>query len=147
MGGHATMMALKDGLEVDSVVLVSPSSRLGRAMTRFEELLSLPWRATAGLKRTIERRFGEGLWEETQGSELIRNVDTPALIVHDRDDPQVPLEDSELLASSWPSAALITTDSLGHGRILRDEHMISQAVSFIERSRVLVGKELQDASS
>ena len=147
VGGHSTMMALKDGLRVDSVVLLSPSSHLGHALIRFEELLSLPWRASEGLKRTIERRFGETIWEGTQGSELIRNVDIPALIVHDRDDPQVPLEDSELLVSSWPSAGLITTDSLGHGRILRDRYVIEQAVSFIERSRVPAGRELQGATA
>lgn len=146
VGGHSTLMALKNGLQVDSVVLLSPSSHLGHALTRFEELLSLPWRATAGLKRTIERRFGETIWEDTQGSELIRDVDIPALIVHDRDDPQVPLEDSEVLVSSWPSAELLTTDSLGHGRTLRDDRVIAQTVSFIERSRVPARKELQDAS-
>jgi pimeloyl-ACP methyl ester carboxylesterase len=146
VGGHSTMMALKNGLQVDSVVLLSPSSHLGHALTRFEEMLSLPSRATAGLRRTIERRFGENIWEGTQGSELIRDVDTPALIVHDRDDPQVPLEDSEYLVSSWPSATLITTDSLGHGRILRDENVIANAVSFIDRSRVPAGKQLQAVS-
>lgn len=146
VGGHSTLMALKDGLQVDSVVLLSPSTHLGHALTKFEELLSLPPRATAGLKRTIGRRFGITVWENTQGSHLIQNVDIPALIVHDRGDPQVPLEDSEVLVSSWPSAQLLTTDSLGHGRILRDEHVIEQAVSFIERSRVPVGRELQDVS-
>ena len=146
VGGHSTMMALKNGLEVDSVVLLSPSSHLGHALTRFEELLSLPARATAGLRRKIERRFGEAIWDGTQGSVLIRDVDVPALIVHDRDDPQVPLEDSEFLASSWPSSTLITTDSLGHGRILRDHHVISQTVSFIESSRIPAGRELQEVS-
>ena len=143
VGAHSTMMALKNGLPVDSVVLLSPSSHLGHALTRFEELLSLPPRATAGLKRTIERRFGENIWDGTQGSELVRGVDTPALIVHDRDDPQVPLEDSKHLVSSWPSATLITTDSLGHGRILRDENVIAHAVSFIERSHVPAERQLQ----
>lgn len=143
VGGHSTMMALKNGLQVDSVVLLSPSSHLGHALARFEELLSLPPRATAGLKQTIERRFGEDIWEGTQGSELIRDVDTPALVVHDRDDPQVPLEDSEHLVSSWSSATLITTDSLGHGRILRDENVIANAISFIDRSRVPARDELQ----
>ena len=140
------MMALHNGLQVDSVVLLSPSSHLGHALTRFQELLGLPPRAAAGLKRKIERRFGETIWEDTAGSELVRGVDVPALIVHDREDPQVPLEDSETLVSTWSGATLVTTESLGHGRILRDENVIQQTVSFIERNRVLARKELQSAS-
>ena len=146
VGGHSTMMALKNGLQVDSVVLLSPSSHLGHALTRFEELLKLPPRATAGLKRKLERRFGDNIWEGTQGSELIRDVDIPALVVHDRDDPQVPLEDSEFLVSNWPSATLITTEKLGHGRILRDARVIEKAISFIENSRVPAERNLQLAS-
>ena len=146
VGGHSTMMALHKGLEVDSVVLLSPSSHLGHALTRFEELLSLPPRATAGLKRKIERRFGETIWEDTAGTELVRGANVPALIVHDREDPQVPLEDSETLASSWPGAALVTTEALGHGRILRDDNVIAQTVSFIEDRRVAAGNELVGAT-
>jgi pimeloyl-ACP methyl ester carboxylesterase len=146
MGGHSTMVALKNGLEVDRVVLLSPSSRLGQALTRFEELLSLPPRATAGLKATIERRFGKNLWADTEGSALVKGLDVPALIVHDREDPQVPLADSELLVGSWPTARLLTTESLGHGRTLRDEHVIAEVVTFITKESAGSRRELQDAS-
>lgn len=146
MGGHATMVALRDGLDVDSVVLLSPSSRLAQALTRFEELLALPPRAKRGLKRKLERRFGTALWSETEGSELIRDVTVPALVVHDRDDPQVPMADSELLVSSWPGARLITTESLGHGRTLRDERVLAEAVSFITQHTVSAERELADVN-
>ena len=146
MGGHSTMVALRDGLEVDSVVLLSPSSRLAQALTRFEELLSLPPRAKTGLKRKLERRFGTTLWSETEGSALVRNVTVPALVVHDRDDPQVPLTDSELLVAAWPAAQLMTTGSLGHGRILRDEQVVTAALSFVTQNHVSTGRELEDAN-
>lgn len=146
MGGHATMLALRDGLPVKSVVLLSPSSRLAQALTRFTEMLSLPPRAAKGLKLSLERRFGTVLWTDLEGSSLVRNLDVPALIVHDRDDPQVPIADSELIASVWPGARLTTTESLGHGRILRDERVLAETVSFVAGSKALAGRELEDAN-
>ncbi len=146
MGGHATMLALKNGLQVGSVVLLSPSSRLSEALSRFVEMLSLPPRAASGLKRSLERRFGETLWTEFEGRELVRDLRVPALIVHDRDDAQVPLSDSELLVSAWPGARLMTTESLGHGRILRDEHVVAETLSFILQNQLCAARELEDAN-
>lgn len=145
MGGHSTMVALRDGLSVDCVVLLSPSSQLEQALARFTELLSLHPRAATGLKRKLEGRFGTTLWNEMEGAELIRDVSVPALVVHDRDDPQIPLQDSERLVAAWDSARLVTTEELGHGRIMRDERVISETVSFLNDTRVAAGKELQDA--
>ncbi len=134
LGAHATMVALRDGLDVASVVLISPSSRLDHALDRFEDMLALPPRAKRGLKLTIERRFGENVWDDLAGSNLIRDVNVPALIIHDREDPQVALEDSELLADAWSGARLLTTETLGHGRILRDEHVIDETVAFLVKT-------------
>jgi pimeloyl-ACP methyl ester carboxylesterase len=133
IGGLATMIALRDGLEVDSVVLISPSSNLQSVVRRFGSMLKIPRRAEVGLHRELEKRFGKNVWENLAAPGLIRGVETPALIVHDRNDPQVSHEDSELLARSWPQAQLMLTEDLGHGRILRDESVLSEAVSFIKR--------------
>jgi pimeloyl-ACP methyl ester carboxylesterase len=145
IGGHATMYALKSGLKVDSVVLLAPSSRLQTAFARFQELLGLPPRGMTGLKRALERRFGTVIWNEMNGDELVRDLDVPALIVHDRDDPQVPLADSELVVAAWPDARLITTESLGHGRILRDEEVVAQALAFVHGHSRVAETELEDA--
>ena len=145
MGGHSTMVALRDGLAVDSVVLLSPSSHLGRALERFTGLLSLPEATAASLKAKLERRFGATIWDEVAGPALVRDIDVPALVVHDRDDPQIPFEDSEALVAGWDRARLVPTDGLGHGRTMRDERVIAEVLSFINEHRGAT-KELQDAA-
>ena len=146
MGGHSTLVALRDGLDVDSLVLLSPSSQLEGALWTFTKLLSLPPRAATGLRRKLEQRFGTTLWSEMEGSALIRDVTIPALIVHDRDDPQIPLQDSEALASAWDGARLLVTDGLGHGRTMRDQNVISEAISFLNEHTPNHEKELEDAN-
>lgn len=132
MGAMASIYARSQGMEVDSFVLLAPSARLDHALDTFTKLFVLPRNAREGLKRTIDRRYGADVWERLSGLTLAPSMDAPALIVHDREDPQVALEDGEALAEAWPGARLVTTEGLGHGRILRDPQVVEQVVSFLE---------------
>lgn len=141
MGATTTMYAASEGLDVDALVLLAPSPRLDHALVTFNRLFSLPERALSGLKATIERRYGPGVWETFSGAAIAQRVHVPALIVHDRDDPSVALADAEALHASWPTSRLVTTEGLGHGRILRDPDVIESVTTFLSevapaRSRV-----------
>jgi hypothetical protein len=58
-------------------------------------------------------------------------------VIHDRNDSQVPWKQGAALARHWPGARLLTTQGLGHGRILDDDAVARAAVDFIAgRSRV-----------
>jgi pimeloyl-ACP methyl ester carboxylesterase len=131
MGGHSAIAALNDGLTVERVALLAPSSRLDHTMDRFTSLLSLPPRAARGLKKKLERRFGTTMWSDLSGARLASELDIEALVVHSKDDPQVPFEDSVELAEAWPKARLKVVEGLGHGRLLRDATVIDEVVSFI----------------
>jgi pimeloyl-ACP methyl ester carboxylesterase len=65
------------------------------------------------------------------------------LVVHDRRDPDVPFEHAETLASAWPGARLLSTDGLGHRRVLRDAEVVRRVLEFIGPPRASVS--LQDA--
>jgi pimeloyl-ACP methyl ester carboxylesterase len=53
------------------------------------------------------------------------------MIIHDRRDKQVSYNEGEQIADAWPSAHLVTTDGLGHQRILRDPGVVSKVVDFV----------------
>ena len=131
LGAHSTLIALNAGLDVASVVMLAPSSRLDHIVDRFAELLSLPRRAHRGLELALERRFGPTVWAELDGRRLISNVTVRAFVAHDLDDPQVPFGDSEELTHLWPGAHFMATRELGHGRILRDGRVIGKALGFL----------------
>lgn len=144
MAGMAATYAVAEGLPLDAVVLVAPATRLDHAFDAFSKMVRLPAAASIGLRRVIDRRFGADVWTRISGPALARDLDVPALIVHDRDDPQVDLADSEELAAAWPGARLVTTEGLGHGRILRDPHVIEEAVTFL-RARIGAVEEAVEA--
>ena len=55
----------------------------------------------------------------------------PTLVVHDRGDRQTPYADAERLVGSLPDARLVTTEGLGHRRILRDPAVVAEVVDFV----------------
>lgn len=131
MGATTTLYAASEGLEVDALALLAPSVRMDHVLVTFAHMASLPPRAVAGLKATIERRYGPGVWHTLSALSFAPRVKIPALIVHDSEDPQVALADAEALHAAWPASRLVTTEGLGHGRILRDPHVIESVTSFL----------------
>lgn len=132
MGGHATMLALSEGLPARAAVLLAPAVRLEHGLGKFGELFRLPPRAIEGLRSTIERRFGSTVWHDLAADRLVLDIDEcEALIFHDEDDPQVDPEDARLLQAAWPGAHLVTTTGLGHNKLVRDADVVERAISFL----------------
>jgi hypothetical protein len=59
-------------------------------------------------------------------------LDLPLLVVHDRGDLEVPWEDGRRIAAAAARATLLTTEGLGHRRILRDPNVVAASVAFID---------------
>jgi pimeloyl-ACP methyl ester carboxylesterase len=131
MGGMTSLLAARDGAPVDALVLIAPPGRLDNALATFQSMFELPDAAVSGLKATIEHRYGADVWDRLSAQAFAADVDVPALIVHDRDDQQVAFGDTEALHASWPGSRLMTTEGLGHGRILRDPEVVQAALSFV----------------
>lgn len=129
LGGTVSMLAVRDGLSADALVLLAPAVRLEHAVRRFAELLDLPERAVEGLRRRIERRFGATVWDDYAADRL--QLEVPTLLFHDRDDPQVDVAEARLLAGAWPNLRLVQTEGLGHQRIVRDPEVVTRAVDFV----------------
>jgi pimeloyl-ACP methyl ester carboxylesterase len=131
MGATTTLYAASEGLAVDALALLAPPARLDTTLVRFSQIFKLSPNAVKGLKATIGRRYGEDVWDRLSADTFVAGVRIPGLIVHDSDDPQVDLADGESLHAAWPGSRLVTTEGLGHGRILRDPKVIETVTSFL----------------
>jgi hypothetical protein len=52
-------------------------------------------------------------------------------VIHDRDDRMMPWTHGATVARLWPGARLLSTEGLGHRRILADEGVTRAAADFI----------------
>lgn len=131
MGGYVTSVAIGEGLGAGAIVLIAPASDVDHVMGKFQTLFALPPRAMAGLRADIERRFGGDVWERLNIRSHATRFSAPALIVHDRDDDQIDVTESEALARAWPRARTLYTSGLGHDKPTRDPNVIAGATDFL----------------
>ena len=95
-----------------------------------EYAAALAERLRRAMQAAIEERYGLR-WLELEIHRLAPRLKTPALVIHDRDDRFVPWRQGAALAAAWPGARLLSTEGLGHGRILEDGRVLGAAVDFI----------------
>lgn len=62
----------------------------------------------------------------------IQNLVAQGLLIHDTQDPLIPMEDVEELQNVWDGCKLIKTDNLGHDRILLSPKVIRSVIDFIQ---------------
>ncbi len=130
LGGAAAALALARGLPLEKAVLVSPPADLVGYSRRFARWYWIPERARRSMQAAIEERYGVR-WEELELSRLAARLSAPALVIHDRDDRMVSWTQGATFARLWPGARLLSTDGLGHQRILQDEKVTQAAADFI----------------
>lgn len=130
MGGAASTLAAHRGLPIRRAVFLAPSSDPAGYVERFGAVLRLSPEILAGMKLRLERRFGIA-WKDFDVFAAARTMTSPLLVVHDRQDRDVPWTDGEAIAAAWPGAKLVITEGLGHRRIVHDPSVVSRAVAFL----------------
>lgn len=130
-GGMVLAYAMNNGLSVERAVLISAPAHVEYLLTGFAQTLGIPDAVIAVLRRRMEARFPDGFWETVSTVVNVRELDVPALIIHDENDRSVPWEQGQIIAGAWPGARFLKTTGLGHGRILRNPAVVAAAVDFI----------------
>jgi len=131
LGGAAAALALAWGkADFRKVVLVSPPSDLVGYSRRFARWYWIPEPVRNAMQKAIEERYGV-LWEDLEVPRVAPRLSAQALVIHDRDDRMMPWTHGATVARHWPGARLLSTDGLGHRRILADEGVTRAAADFI----------------
>jgi pimeloyl-ACP methyl ester carboxylesterase len=130
-GVPSTLLALQQQRFARRVVALSSPATLDGIMDRFQEMLGLSPRTVQSLRASLAQRFGEDMMTRYSAETMARDMDLPALFIHDRDDRDIPWQDGEAVARAWPQAQFVSTSGLGHRRILRDPAVIDRVVRFL----------------
>ncbi|WP_168625683.1 alpha/beta hydrolase [Cryobacterium sp. BB307] len=133
MGTLATLVAIHRGLTVGRLVGISGVAEADNLYDGFRRALRLRPEIAA----TLPELFRSRVVRDDSGVELFSSVRTPLtadirmLLIHDRGDRMVPVEQSQRLAAAHPSAQLIVTEGLGHNRILAADQTLDAVMEFV----------------
>lgn len=131
LGAITTLTALQDGQQPHRMAFVAPSPSPVEYSAYMARSLGYGERTRSRLLGHVERLARRPLEDVDIISAPQRMDLPPTLVVHDRADKEIPYAESVRLSDAWPTAALATTDGLGHQRILADPEVIKQVVGFI----------------
>jgi len=130
MGAGALVVALSWGLRAERAVLLASPSSIEGVLGRFGTFIGLPDRCKGLLMDEMGALVGvhpEGLHIAAMADGLVQT----ALVLHDPEDVEVPVEDGRAIAEHWPNARWEEVRGVGHRRILRDGATVERVVAFL----------------
>lgn len=131
MGGGAAIYAIQHGLRVNKLVAISSPGSFFRVLQRFAFHIGFSARLSKQFFLHAEKLVGVP-FANIESAELVGNLAMPALFIHDQQDLEIPHSESSLMAKNMPNASLLTTEGLGHRKIMRSERVIEAVSSFID---------------
>ena len=142
LGTSAATIAMARGLRSKRLVFLSPPDNPPAFLGRMAHRIGFSPAVARGAQRRLEARYGMR-FDDARAAPLAQRMKAPLLIVHDRDDDDVPHAEGRALAAHWPGARLVTTEGLGHRRIVRDPEVVSLAADFVADLAPSVAPRLQ----
>jgi pimeloyl-ACP methyl ester carboxylesterase len=130
VGAAASAFAYTTAPFAERMVLIAPPLGPRRFFDGFVRYLELDGATTRATERRLRERYGLGL-DEIDGTLFAPFVRAPVLVIHDRDDREVPFEHGARLAQALPEGTLLETHGLGHRRVLKDPGVIAAATRFV----------------
>ena len=131
LGNSAIVMALGNGLDAKKAICISPPAQSIVMLTNYAEALELSPVIQARMCNLFEKNYGTEVWKQTSIAENVNGLSIPVLIIHDKDDREVAWAEGESIAQNWPGAEFLTTEALGHRRILRNRGVIEKSIAFL----------------
>ncbi|KRA35836.1 hydrolase [Rhodanobacter sp. Root627] len=139
LGGTALTLAQDETWRANRLILVAPAADMKAATWRFFRFVHLASYLRQPFYEWLRRRTGVHI-DELRVEQRLPALGQSALIVHDLDDGDVPWAEGERYARHWPGARLLTTQGLGHRRVLDAPEVIDAALAFVRG--VLVGERV-----
>jgi hypothetical protein len=132
VSGWAIRRWLLDGyVDVpEAIVLIAPPADFRGYLERFADAGGLTASARDRLHRRLETRIGVAP-EAFDLPRFAADLPPSALVVHDGTDAEVRWAEGAAVAAAWPGAELVTTQGLGHRRILRDPGVVARVTAFL----------------
>lgn len=132
-GGASSLYALtqlSSGISVEKMVLIAMPASMVRIWKEAVHTLGLPARAANQFKLRMEQIGGQSLEEMDAAHSGPSLSHCRFLLVHDKQDTQVAVDNSISLVEKWPHAHLVLTDGYGHFRLMKNPDLLNRVNRF-----------------
>ncbi len=130
MGGSSALVAAARGLQATRLVTIASPTDLTQVTRDYASAFGLQESTRHAMVQHIEAREAVVL-DRMHARWTAPRIAVPVLVVHDRDDRTVPVQEAHRLLDWLPDGRLDLTTGLGHRRLLSDPGVISRVVDFV----------------
>ncbi|MEC5166546.1 pimeloyl-ACP methyl ester carboxylesterase [Flavobacterium sp. PL11] len=132
LGGMSVLNAIKKGLQVDKAIIIGSGDIVEDIMDDFIKKLKLKPAISTSMRLHFEDKYKE---EMNSYSAYIAasKIQIPVLVLHDHDDPEVPVKAGINIHNHLENGELILTKGLGHRKILGSEIVLKKIIDFITK--------------
>jgi len=128
---NAARAIIEGQVTAERLAMVAPSPDMRLAAHRFGHAIGFSERTTRLMVAEMEK-YTERTFDDFDIAAMAVTGQLPqGLMIHDRDDKEAPYQETAATVEKWPGATLMSTDGLGHHRILIDPAVIKATVDFI----------------
>lgn len=130
LGGMSVLNAIKKGFTVNHAVVIGSGDIVEDIIDDFVAKLELKANISNLLRLHFEKKYGEKM---NSYSAYLAAAETaiPVLVIHDYDDPEVPVKAGIHIHKHLKNGELMLTKGLGHRKILGNNAVIEKTIQFL----------------
>nr|WP_315154129.1 alpha/beta hydrolase [uncultured Flavobacterium sp.] len=132
LGGMSVMNAIKQGLTTDKAVIIGSGDIVQDITDDFVTKLGLKPIISKLLCDRFEQKYG-GKMNDYSAYKAAETTLIPILVIHDKNDPEVPVEAGINIHKHLKNGELMLTEKLGHRKILAEQQVIEKIINFIKK--------------
>ncbi|MFQ6599520.1 alpha/beta fold hydrolase [Flavobacterium sp. C3NV] len=131
LGGMSVLNAIKDGLQVKKAVVIGSGDIVHDILEEFVSKLGLKTEISNRLRDHFEERYQVKM-DDFSAYRAAQKIQIPVLVIHDKDDPEVPAQAGIHIHEYLQNGTLFLTEGLGHRKILGNQNVIKKIIDFIK---------------
>src|SRR5690606_16420160 len=120
LGGMAALRAVKEGLKIKRLIIIGTANSVTHITRDFARNMKLSQKVADKMKTYLDRKFKKDI-NTYSGAVSARKVNIPTLVIHDKNDVDVPVNSAYEISENLENSSLMLTENLGHRRILGNE--------------------------
>jgi pimeloyl-ACP methyl ester carboxylesterase len=130
LGGMSILNAIKKGMKLNTAIIIGSGDVIQDIIEDFIAKLQLKPNLATDLRLHFEKKYGEKM-NDYSAYKAAKEITIPVLVIHDKDDPEVPVKAGQHIYDHLKNGKLLLTEGLGHRKILGDAEVIQRTVQFV----------------
>lgn len=132
LGGMSVLNSIKEGLKVKHAVVIGSGDIVQDILDDFVAKLQLKPNISTLLRLHFEKKYNEKM-NNYSAYLAAAETDIPVLVIHDHNDPEVPVKAGIHIHKYLKNGDLMVTEGLGHRKILGNSAVIEKIIQFISK--------------